>query len=322
MSRRDLIPGALAIVALLIFSRVSPYFLDVKYLLSTTSLYAEAGLLALGMTFILVSGNIDLSVGSNMVLVGCLAAKMLAGGLPIPVVIVLTCVLGAVFGTVNGLLVAILKLPSFLVTLGTMATFRGLAQAMMGPSSLKLPPNFKGLDTNTVIGIPAPFLIFTFFAIVAGLVLHRTVFGRWVTAIGTNPDAAYYAGVPVARTQILVFAISGFMAGVGGLLLDSRLAIARHDLAKGIELEAITIAVVGGVSILGGRGSILGTGLALILIDILKTGMGVANIKAEFQLTLMGLLLIVAALSMNYAQLLESRFTKSRTKPATPVLKP
>lgn len=322
MSRRDLIPGALAIVALLIFSRVSPYFLDVKYLLSTTSLYAEAGVLALGMTFILVSGNIDLSVGSNMVLTGCLAAKMLAAGLPIPVVIVLTCVLGALFGAVNGVLVAILKLPSFLVTLGTMATFRGLAQAMMGPSSLKLPPNFKGLDTITFISIPAPFLIFVFFAIVAGLVLHRTVFGRWVTAIGTNSDAAYYAGVPVARTQILVFAISGFMAGVGGLLLDSRLAIARHDLAKGIELEAITIAVVGGVSILGGRGSILGTGLALILIDILKTGMGVANIKAEFQLTLMGLLLIVAALSMNYAQLLESRFTKSRTKPAMPVLKP
>lgn len=319
MKGREWIPGILIAVALLGFSRLSPVFLDAHYLLSTTTLYAETGLLALGMTVVIVSGNIDLSVGSNMVLTGCLVAKLLAAGIPIPVAVVLACGIGTVLGAFNGILVAYLKLPSFLVTLGTMAAYRGAAQAMLGASSVKLPNGFKGIDQVDALGLPWPLWIFLLAALVVGFLLHGTVFGRWVIATGANEEASRYSGLPVERVKVLVFAMTGFLAGMGALLLDSRLAVARHDLARGVELEAITVVVVGGASILGGRGSILGTVLALFLIDLLKTGMGVANVKAEYQLTAIGVVLIVAALAMNFAEILQGRFG-FRREPAKPVL--
>jgi rhamnose transport system permease protein len=275
-------------------SRLSPHFLDVRYLLDTSTIYAEMGLLALAMTIVIISGNIDLSVGSIMVLVASLAAKMFEAGLSLPLVIVASATIGAGLGGINGWFVAKLKLPSFLMTLGTMAMARGVAQAMLGPNSIKLPKEFVGLDQSTIFGIPWPLLIFLSCAVVTGVLLHKTVFGRWVIAVGSGEKAALFSGVPVDRIKVIVFALSGFMAAIAALLMDSRLAVARHDLARGIELDAITIAVVGGAAIKGGEGTILGTTLALFLIMVLKTAMGVANVKAEYQLTAIGVLLILA----------------------------
>ena len=319
MKSKSWIPAVLLVLVLIGFSRLSPNFLDVKYLLSNSTLYMETGLLAIGMTFIIISGNIDLSVGSNMVLTACLTAKLLEAGCPIIAAIPFACLTGAILGALNGWLISAFKLPSFLVTLGTMAFYRGIAQAMMGPSSIKLPAAFKGIDRITFGFIPVPVWAFLVLGLVGGIILHRTVFGRWVVALGTSEPGATYSGIPIERVKILVFAVTGLLAGIGSLLLDSRLAVARHDLAKGVELDAITVVVLGGASILGGRGSMLGTMLALLLIDFLKTGMGVMNIKSEYQLTVIGALLIIAALSMNLAERIDVRLKKKSNSPVSPV---
>jgi rhamnose transport system permease protein len=307
MKDRPIVPAILVVIAAIVGSRLSPHFLQVEYLLDSSTLYVETALLALAMTFIIISGNIDLSVGSNVVLTACLTAKLMQGGMGTGVAVLAACVIGTLLGTINGLLVAKLKLPSFLVTLGTMATYRGAAQAMMGPSSVKLPPAFHGIDQALFAGIPWPVVVFFGFAVLAGLLLHGTVFGRWVFALGTNESAATYSAVPVDRVKISVFALSGLMAGVGALLLDSRLAVARFDLAQGWELDAITIAVVGGCAIKGGRGSIFGTVLATVLLMLMKTAMGVANVKAEYQLTVIGALLILTVLAGNAAEAVAKR---------------
>jgi len=298
---RALIPAVLIVIAFFVCSRLSPHFADAAYLLNSSTLYMEMGLISLGMTLVIISGNIDLSVGSILVLTACITAKLLDIGLSIPLAVVMALGIGTVLGMINGLVVAKLRIPSFLVTLGTMALYRGAAQAMLGPTSVKLPHNFVGLDMKSVGGLPYPLIIFLLAAIVIGLLLHQTVFGRWIFAVGTNESASLYSAIPVDRVKIIVFALTGFLCGIGALMIDSRLGVARHDLVPGIELDAITVAVVGGASIAGGKGTILGTVLALVLIDVLHTGMGVANVKAEYQLTVIGVLLVAAVLLMNGA---------------------
>lgn len=307
MKDRPIVPAVLLVIGTLLASRLSPHFLDIHYLLDTSTLYAETGLMALAMTFVIISGNIDLSVGSNLVLTACLSAKLLAAGWGIPSVVVAACLMGTCFGAINGWLVAKLKLPSFLVTLGTMAIYRGIAQAMLGPASVKLPKAFTGLDQLLWFKVPVPFLIFLFATMVLGLILHRTVFGRWVYSIGTSERASTYSGLPVDRTKIIVFALSGLTCGIAALLINSRLGVARHDLAPGIELDVITVVVVGGAAITGGKGSTLGTVLALFLVMLVRTSMGVANVKAEYQLTVIGGLLILAVLAGNLGQMFNRR---------------
>jgi rhamnose transport system permease protein len=254
------------------------------------------------MTFVIVCGQIDLSVGSNMILTSCLTAKLLAGGAGIYEGIVFALVVGTLLGAVNGWFVTVGKLPSFLVTLGTMALYKGIAQAMTGASAINLPRNLIGLDEAMIFHLPWPDVIFIVFAVAVGLLLHKTVFGRWVFAVGTNETAAEYSGIPVNRVKVLVFALTGFMCGVGALMLASRLGEARYDLIQNVELDAITVAVVGGASISGGSGTILGSFFALMLIDLMKREMGVAGVKAEYQLTAIGVLLIAAVFVMRLGE--------------------
>lgn len=284
----------LLVAGMFLASRLSPNFLDIRYLLDSSTVYVEAGLLALAMTLVIISGNIDLSVGSMLVLTACLSAKMFENGWNLYAVTVGALAIGTALGLLNGMLVAKMRLPSFLVTLGTMAVYRGSAQAILGSTSVKLPRFATGIDQAGVISIPWPTLIFAVLAVGFGLLLHRTVFGRYVIALGTNEKAALFSALPIDRLKMCVFALSGLMAGVGAMLLNSRLGVARHDTAMGLELEVITIAIVGGTSIYGGKGSILGTTFALMLVMLLKTAMGVANIKAEYQLLAIGGLLVLA----------------------------
>src|SRR3989440_5162916 len=311
MRLRPLIPALLVIIAFFVCARLSPHFADATYLLNSSTLYMETGLIALGMTLVIISGNIDLSVGSILVLTACVTAKLLQSGFSIPLSIIAACLIGTLLGAINGIIVAKLKIPSFLVTLGTMAAYRGAAQAMLGPNSVKLPHEFVGLDMKTLGPFPYPLIIFIIFAIIIGLLLHQTVFGRWIFAVGTNESASRYSAIPVDRVKIVVFAVTGLLCGIGALMINSCLGVARYDLANGIELDAITVAVVGGASIAGGTGTILGSVLALFLIDILRTGMGVANVKAEYQLTAIGILLITAVLLMNGSNALATRLRRT-----------
>jgi rhamnose transport system permease protein len=314
LKRPELIPAVLTILVVALFWKMSPDFRDVQYLLANTTIFAETGLLAIGLTLIIVSGNIDLSVGSALVLTSCLVAKFTNDGTPVGISIFMALFIGTALGTINGFLITVGKLPSFLVTLATMALYRGVAQAMMGPASAKVPVPLKGIDRSDFHGLPYPFLIFITCAMIVGLVLHRMILGRWLFGIGTNKEAAQYTGFPVNRATISAFAITGFLIGISALLMDSRLGVARHDLAKGIELDAITIVVAGGTAIAGGKGTMIGTVLSWLLIYFVKTGMGVNNLKAEYQLTIIGVILILSVFSQQIADRISTNRQRKTTK--------
>ena len=302
LSRTEVVPAILLVLAFVAGSLQSKYFLDARYLLDSSTLYVETGLLAIGMTFVIVSGNIDLSVASMTALVACVTARLMGSGWSIPAGCAGGLVLGLLLGGFNGFLVAKVRLPSFVVTLATMAVYRGIAQVLLGSESAKLPPSFVGLDMMHLPGhVPVPLVILLVVAIVLGVVLQRTLFGRWVYSLGTNEDASFYAGLPTVKVKISVFALSGLLAALAALLMNSRLGVARFDDARGLELDAITAVVLGGASIFGGKGTMLGTMLALFLVAVLRIGMGVANVKAEYQLAVIGTLLVVAVLAGNLA---------------------
>ena len=281
-----------------------PRFLDAAYLFDRSSLYMEAGLMALVMTFVIVGGHIDLSCASMLALVGTVVATLhVKVGWPLLPLVFLAPLLGAALGGINGIVVARLGLPSLVVTLATMALYRGLAQVLLGDHSLTLPSWFTGIERVTIAGtlVPAPMVLFLGMAVALGWVLHKTVFGTWLFAMGTNAEAAQYSGVPVGRVTMSVFVISGVLSALAAIIMISRLGVARYDHALGLELDVITAVVLGGASIFGGRGTVAGTVLALFLIAVLQTGMGVANVKAEYQATASGTLLILAVLMSNFS---------------------
>ncbi len=296
IARPEFVPGVLLPIAFIVGIFMSPFFLDLRYLLDSTSLHAETGLLVLAMTLIIITGNIDLSVASTMALTACSVAKLTAAGIPIPAAIALGLAIGGTLGAFNGLLIAYAKLPSFLVTLGTMALYRGIAQAMMGSSSVPLLASFVGLEKLDfpLLGVPMPMGIVLFLALLLGLMLHKTIYGRWIYAVGIREEAAHFAAVPTKAVKFWVFVNAGVLSAMAGLLIDSRLSVARYEHGQGLELDAITAAVLGGTSIYGGRGSILGSVLALFLIMVIRIQMGLANITPEVQKTVVGGLLILA----------------------------
>ncbi|BCM93939.1 autoinducer 2 import system permease protein LsrD [Abditibacteriota bacterium] len=301
--QREFVALVLLFIAFIVGSLLSNKFLDLGYQLDATSLWIETGFIALALTFIIVSGQIDLSVASTLALVaGVTGILGTRGGLPFGVACICGLGLGALLGAFNGVLVAYTKLPSLSVTLGTFALYRGLAQVLFGDQSVTgFPDWFTGIDTRHLGPTPIP-LTLVLFAIAAvgfGFVLHRTILGRWTVSIGLNEAASRYSGIAVPRIQVLLFTMSGLVAGFAGLLMSSRLTVARYDMGLGLELDAITAVVLGGTSIFGGRGTILGTVIAMFLIGVLRTGMGLANIKVENQLVVIGGLLLFSVLVPN-----------------------
>jgi len=294
---REFIPLVLSVIAFGLGIVLSPYFLDLKYLYNHTSLFIETGILAIGMTFVILTGQIDLSVGSTLALVACTSATLLSKGFSLPMVLLSGAVLGALLGLINGLLIGKLNLPSFVVTLGTMAAYRGGAQILMHSKSASFP--LLGL-AKTPMSAETIFL-FSFFLLMLGfgILLHRTVFGRWVYSVGSNLEASIYSGIPADRVTALVFTLNGLLAGIAGLVMNSRLGLARQDHGLGLELDAITAVVLGGASIYGGSGTMAGTLSALILLGIVRTEMGIANILPEYQLAAVGSLLVLSVLIGN-----------------------
>ncbi len=292
---------ALLTVAFVIAS-LNPHFRDVNYLFDRSSLYMETGIMAVAMTFVIVGGHIDLSCASTLALTGALITTLSAKAhLPFIPLLICAPLLGALLGCINGVVVATLGLPSLVVTLATMAIYRGLAQVLIGDRSVSPPSWFIGIDRIYVGPTPIamPLVIFLALAVILGLVLHCTVAGRWVYAMGTSPKAALYSGVPVPAVTIGFFVLSGMLSGVAGMLMVSRLGVARYDNGQGLELDVITAVVLGGTNIFGGRGTMFGTLVALALIAVLQTGMGVANIPSQYQTTANGALLIFAVLASN-----------------------
>ncbi|MFM7321042.1 MAG: ABC transporter permease [Armatimonadota bacterium] len=298
----ELVVVVLLVVAFVASAAWERRFLDVAYLFDRTTLSTEVGLMALAMTFVIVAGHIDLSCTAILALVAAVSTTLFhKAGVPLPVLAVLAPVMGGLLGWLNGVLVARAKLPSLVVTLATMALFRGIAQILLGDHSLSIPANFQGIERLTIprTYFHVPLLMYLGAAVVAGLVLHRTVFGRWTTAIWVNPEAARHAGIPVGPVLERLFILSGVVAGIASVTMVSRLGVARFDHARGFELDVITAVVLGGTSIHGGRGTIFGSVVALALIGVVQTGMGVAGVKTEFQIAAIGALLLGAVLLSN-----------------------
>jgi rhamnose transport system permease protein len=279
---------------------LSPFFLDVNYILRSFTLYAEFSIVALVLTMVIISGEIDLSPAANMALSACIFAWLQQAGLPIPVAVAGGLASGLLMGAVNAVFMIALQLPSIIVTIGTLTLYRGIAQVLAGDKSIRIEEWFIGIDKIMIAGIPLPVVIFVVLAIVLGFVLGGTIFGRQIYQIGTNEVAARHAGIRTARVKMILFLLIGVVAAIAGIMTASRLGSVRYDLGLGGELQMVLMAMLGGTYIFGGRGTILGTFLAAWLLVIVSTGMIVANVLPAVQLVVLGLLLIVSIIATNF----------------------
>ena len=299
----------LILLDVLINIRLSPFFLDARNLSRTSSDFMEIGLMMLPMVFIIITGNIDLSVASNMGMSASFMGLLHNLGVNIWVAALAGLLLGTLGGMLNGYLVARVKLPALVVTLGTYAFYRGIAYGFLGDQAARgYPKAFTYFGQGRVFDTLVPFSValFIILAILFGLVLHRTVFGRYLFAIGNNENATLYSGVPVARIKFIIYTLSGFMAALAGLILAARFGSTRPDIGTGLELAVITAAVLGGVDINGGKGTMLGAVLSLFLIGLMRFGMGLLNIQGQVQGIVIGLLLILSILIPGVAQQVSS----------------
>ena len=282
--------------------RLSKHFLDARNLSRTSSDFMEIGLMMLPMVFIIITGNIDLSVASNMGMSASFMGVLHNMGVDIWAAALAGLLLGTLGGMLNGLLVSRVKLPALVVTLGTYAFYRGIAYGFLGDQAARgYPEEFTYFGQGRVFDTLVPFSValFIVLAIAFGLVLHRTTFGRYLYSIGNNENATAYSGIPVARIKFILYTLSGFMAALAGLILAARFGSTRPDIGTGLELSVITAAVLGGVDINGGKGTMLGTVLSLLLIGLMRFGMGLLNIQGQVQGVAIGLLLILSILVPN-----------------------
>ncbi|RUU06374.1 ABC transporter permease [Mesorhizobium sp. USDA-HM6] len=304
----------LVVIAIVIFavnSFASPYFLDPWSLSDLTFNFTEKGLIALAMALLIISGEIDLSVAAIVALASTMMGMAVQAGAGTPVLVLIGIVVGLGCGAFNGLLVTRLGLPSIVVTIGTMSLFRGIAFIILGDQAYKgYPESFAFFGQGYVWWVFSfELALFLVAALVYWFVLHRTSFGRRVFAIGNNPVACQFSGVRVDRIKFILFCLTGLMSGIASVLITSRLGSTRPSIAQGYELEAITMVVLGGVSILGGAGSILGVVLAAFIMGLVTFGLGLLNVPGIVMSIFIGLLLIIViALPIVWRRLREGRF--------------
>lgn len=288
----------LVVVAVAIFvvnSFASPYFLDPWSLSDLTFNFTEKALIAFAMALLIISGEIDLSVAAIIALASTMMGMAVQTGAGTPVLVAIGILVGLGCGAFNGLLVTRLGLPSIVVTIGTMSLFRGIAFIILGDQAYKgYPASFAFFGQGYVWWVVSfELVLFLVAAIIYWFVLHRTSFGRRVFAIGNNPVAAQFSGVRVDRIKFILFCLTGLMSGIAAVLITSRLGSTRPSIAQGYELEAITMVVLGGVSILGGAGSILGVVLAAFIMGLVTFGLGLLNVPGIVMSIFIGLLLII-----------------------------
>jgi len=292
----------LILLDVFINTRLTPFFLDSSNLSRTSSDFMEIGLMMLPMVFIIITGNIDLSVASNMGMSASFMGFLHNMGINIWVAALAGLMLGTLGGFLNGFLIARVKLPALVVTLGTYAFYRGIAYGFLGDQAARgYPEAFTYFGQGKIFGTLVPFSValFIVMAVIFGLVLHRTIFGRYLYSIGNNENATNYSGVPVAKIKFIIYTLSGFMAALAGLILAARFGSTRPDIGTGLELAVITAVVLGGVDINGGKGTMLGAVLSLLLIGLMRFGMGLLNIQGQVQGIAIGLLLILSILMPN-----------------------
>jgi ribose transport system permease protein len=283
------------LVAVGILTLTSDEFLTAGNLSNLARQVAIFGIIAVGELLVILTAGIDLSVGSVLGLSGCVTALLLVRGMPILVALLLGVALGTVLGAINGLLVTRAKLPPFIATLGMLGIARGATLVITDAKTVQgLPTGFQTIANGTVLGLPNLLIIAALVTVVAWFLLTRTVFGRYVYAVGSNPESARLAGVPVRTVTISVYAISGLLASLGGILLTSRLGAGIPTAGTGFELNAIAACVIGGASLFGAKGSAIGAATGALIMGVLNNGGNLLAINAFYLQIGIGVLILVA----------------------------
>jgi len=287
---------ALLTAATLIYATIAaPNFATAFNISQAIAGVSERALIVLAMVLLIIAREIDLSVASMLALSSVVFGVVVQAGAPIPLAILAALLTGLAGGALNGALVTMLGLPSLVVTLGTLALFRGVGYIILGSGSVnEFPEEFTDFGIDTIDGTILPWTIAPFLVLapIFAVVLQKSALGRRIYAIGGNPDVARYAGVRMGRIRLGLFATSGVISALAGIVFTARLANARADNAVGLELDVITIALLGGVSVFGGRGDLTGVFFALVLIAALRNILGLLQIGGDAQGTVIGLLLI------------------------------
>jgi rhamnose transport system permease protein len=283
----------------------SPYYLGVGNIVNLFQLSIEKIIVALMMTLIIVNAEIDLSVASIMGLSGAVMAWLFQHGVPLPLAMLAAMISGALAGLNNGFWVAYLGLPSLAVTLAGLIGYRGIARILLEDRAIgNYPAWFNALGQQPLLGpLPLAIIIFLVLFIAIAIVLHGSALGRLVYVMGNSLETARYSGVRVKPVKFFLFVASGVVAALAGLLYAARLGSVRGDIAQGFELDIITIVLLGGVSIFGGSGNLLGIGLSILVILNLRNGMGLVNITGNTQTSVIGALLIVSVFAPNLVQM-------------------
>jgi rhamnose transport system permease protein len=309
--------GALLLVIVLAAVRVDEFATGVNWGFLLLDL-APIALIALPMTLVIISGEIDLSVASTLGLTSAVMGQLWVSGLPLELIIVLCVLLGGLLGTVNGVFVTRFGLPSLAVTIGTLALYRGLAFVVLGDRAVAdFPLAWTQRAVSTIPGTPIPWaaLLVGILAVLFGVVLHFTPIGRGLYAIGNNADAATFAGISVARTKFWLYVVTGAISGLAGVFWTLRYASARADNGTGLELAVIAAVLLGGVSIFGGRGTLLGVLAGVLLLGTLRNALQLADVSADALTVVTGALLIISVVAPNAVRLSREYLRRRRRTP-------
>ena len=279
----------------LVFTILSPYFFTVSNLLTVATQTAIIAIIAIGQTYVLITGGIDLSIGSNIALSAMVAGICMRANLPVPVAILAGLVTGTISGTINGIFVAFGKLPPFIATLGMMTIARGLAFTLTKALPIaNLPKSFTVYGTERTLGIPNQVIIMVILFLIFGFILAKTKLGRHVYAVGSNFEAARLSGVNTRKVQMAVYVFSGLLAAFAGLIMAARIITAQPSAGDGYELDAVASSVIGGVSTMGGEGIMAGTFIGAFVIGVLRNGLNLVSVSPYVQKIVIGIVIVAS----------------------------
>ena len=285
----------------LIISLLNPRFLTWYNILNILRQTSINSIIAAGMTFVILIGGIDLSVGSVLAFCGAVAATLTSKALPFPFIFITILALGAVLGMVTGVIISLGKVQAFIATLVSMTIMRGATLVFTDGKPIStgegaVSDAFSWIGSGYVLGVPVPVYLMILVFAVSFYILHHTRFGRYVYAMGGNEEAAHLAGLSVNRLKITVFGISGLLAALSGMIVTARLSSAQPTAGTGYELDAIAAVVLGGTSLSGGAGSILGTIIGALIIGILNNSLNLLNVSSYYQMIAKGSVILLAVL--------------------------
>lgn len=285
------------IILCLIVSIIAPRFLTLGNITNVLTQVSVNAIIALGMTFVILTGGIDLSVGSIVAISGAVAAYMVKGNVNVLAAVVVAVIIGAAIGYLNGFIVARGKIQAFIATLATMTIFRGVTYVFTGGNPISgLGNSFMIIGNKKLAGLPLPVIFMILVFIIAAYVITQTRFGRYVYAIGGNEDSARLSGISTNKIKNLVYMISGITAAISGVIVTSRIGSASPNSGSGFELDAIAAVVLGGTSLAGGEGQIIGTIIGAVIIGVLNNALNLLNVSPFYQSIVKGAVILLAVL--------------------------